>query len=170
YPPDQSYFPGAKIRLILRLEEYAASIADPKTLQNPQLLKGVVSTSASLVYQLDPTSPPGISRYVITTGGTPAAPGGPQAQSSSSDGLTQVVAGIVPHDAKLGRNGWKQGDTLDVAFRYVDLPVDPRAFRSVAIEFYLGTLSQEQFSAGLSGQAQTAPQGQTQTASPANLI
>jgi hypothetical protein len=170
YPPDQSYFPGAKLRLILRLEEYADSIVDPKAVQNPQLLKGVASTSASLVYQLDSTAPPGITRYVITTPGTDAAPGGPQAQSSSSDGLTQVVAGIIPHDAKHGRNGWKVGDTLDVTFRYVDLPVDPRAFRSVAVEFYLGTMPQEAFSSGVAGQTVNAPNGQSQDATPVNMI
>ncbi|HXQ93759.1 MAG TPA: hypothetical protein VN864_01105 [Thermoplasmata archaeon] len=170
YPSDQSYFPGAKLRLILRLEEYAGSIVDPSTLQPPQLLKGTVAQSAKLVYQVDPTAPPGITRYVVTAAGSPAAPGSPQAQSSSSDGLTQVVAGIVPHNAKLGRNGWKQGDTLDVSFRYVDLPVDPRVFRSVAVEFYLGALTQDQFSQGVAGQSQTAPQGQSQEAAPANLI
>jgi hypothetical protein len=170
YPTDQSYFPGAKIRLILRLEEYADSIVDPSTLQPPQLLKGTVSQNAPLTYQQDPTAPAGITRYVIAAAGAQAAPGGPQAQSSSSDGLTQVVAGIIPHDAKMGRNGWKQGDTLDVAFRYIDLPVDPRAFRSVAIEFYLGMLTQDQFSQGVAGQTQTATQGQTQTATPVNMV
>jgi hypothetical protein len=170
YPPDQSYFPGAKIRLILRVEEYSQSIVDPSKLQPPQLIKGTQVQAATLTYQQDPTAPPGIVRYVIASSADAAAPGGPQAQSTSSDGLTQVVAGIIPHDAKMGRNGWKQGDTLDVAFRYIDLPVDPRAFRSVAIEFYLGVLTQQQFSAGVSGQSQSVPQGQTQTAVPANMI
>jgi hypothetical protein len=170
YPPDQSYFPGAKIRLILRVEEYSTSIVDPSKLQPPQLIKGTQVQAATLTYQQDPTAPSGIVRYVITSSADAAAPGGPQAQSTSSDGLTQVVAGIIPHDAKMGRNGWKQGDTLDVAFRYIDLPVDPRAFRSVAIEFYLGVLTQQQFSAGVAGQTQSITQGQTQTAVPVNMI
>jgi hypothetical protein len=169
YPPDQSYFAGAKIRLILRMEEYAASIVDASKLQPPQLLKGVVNQGATLVYQ-QKVNAQGVTSYLITTAGAPAAPGGPQAQSSSSDGLTQVVAGIIPHDAKMGRNGWKQGDTLDVAFRYIDLPVDPRVFRSVAIEFYLGVLTQDQFSQGVAGATQTAPQGQSQSATPVNMI
>lgn len=170
YPPDQSYFPGAKIRLILRVEEYSDSIVDPSKLQAPQLIKGTQQQAATLTYQQDPTAPAGVTRYVIASSADSAAAGGPQAQSTSSDGLTQVVAGIIPHDAKMGRNGWKQGDTLDVSFRYIDLPVDPRAFRSVAIEFYLGVLTQQQFSAGVSGQTQSITQGQTQTAVPANMI
>ena len=171
YPPDQSYFPGAKIRLILRLEEYASPIVDTTKLQPPQLIVGTLSAGSTLTYQQDPTAPPGITRYVITTSGGSSTPsGGPQAQDTSKDGLTQIVAGIIPHDAKHGLNGWKEGDTLDVAFRHTDLPVDPRAFRSVAIEYYLGVLTQENFTAGVSGQPGSVPQGTTQTADPANMI
>jgi hypothetical protein len=111
----------------------------------------VLDTNASLTYVPDTSAPPGINRYVVVQKGQGAPPGSHTQVDQSSDGRTVVVGAVIPQEARLGRNGWKQGDTLDVAFRYADLPIDPRVVRACAVEFYMGTVTQADFAAGLAG-------------------
>ena len=54
------------------------------------------------------------------------------------------MAGIAPKSAKLQLNGLKQASTLDLEFSYLDAPFDPRCIRSCAIEYYFGTLTEDE--------------------------
>lgn len=77
---------------------------------------------------------------------------GPQDQSGPNDAPAVYV---LPRRAKLGRNTTREADTLELEFRYRDLPLDPRCVRSCAVNFYLGTVSANDFARGIDGSARS---------------
>ena len=87
--------------------------------------------------------------YALMASG--ASPGGPQQQTTSSDGRTFKILNIVPIKATLNRNGIRMADTLSLTLRFNDFPFDPRSLRACGIQFYLGSLSPDLFHQEVTG-------------------
>ncbi len=146
--PKQSYYPRCTLRLILRFDEFAASnnasspLRKALPLKTTKNLDGVAVQRSPLVAQLDPTAPPGVTRYVLVSPGV--APGGPQDQTASLDGNTWDVT-VIPKSASWHQNGVKEAQELDAVIKYIDCPIDPRICRAVAVELYLGCVDEDSF-------------------------
>lgn len=167
---DGTYYPSFKCRLILRFEEFGSTKVQASAPPKPTpLLKGSIDLSAPLTVQVD-TSVPGTQRYVIAQSGSQPAPGGPQGQSSSADGLTHVIAGIIPKRLTWNQNGVRAGATASMTFKYVDAPFDPRTIRACALEIYGGTVRAEDYALGVGGQTRTGNTGQVNYSEPLNVI
>ncbi len=154
--PNQTYYPAAKVRLMVRFDEFADKTAlitakSPKL--PPQLLRGQKGFRAPLEVKSDPDSPAGVNRLVLLPKqGNSTNTVSPQKQDKSGDGLTQIVGGIIPKSATLSRNGIRTADSLSLTIRFLDLPIDPRTVRSCAVQFYLGTLTEQEYARGAQGQ------------------
>lgn len=137
----QDYVPRWRVRLIIRFDEFGNySHLQAKVPAKPtKSLNGTNINRTDLVVTPDPMSPPGTTRYLLQGQGTTTFGTGQQ-QASSSDGLTQVVEGIVPMEFKWSQNGIRTADTLMFTCRLIDLPIDPRTVRSIAVVFLLGTI------------------------------
>jgi hypothetical protein len=175
------FFPGVKVRLIVRIEEYGqvTGSASPQDLTAnpilpPQIIRGVVDKRSNATYQPDQEAALtlGVTRYVIVFKSQTSAPppGSPQSVEKSSDGHTFVIGAVIPHDAKLGLNGFKEPDTLEFSLRFVDFPFDSRVFRSIAVEYYEGTVSQDDYTAGIQGQTRTTTRGQSVINEPLHVV
>jgi hypothetical protein len=139
----QSYWPGCKATFIVRFEEFGEDLGSEPPELPPQLRKGTTSTAKKLTIEsVD-------GRLELTN--AEVAPGGPQKQAASADGFTKPIAGVIPKRATLQRNGIREPDTLDLEFKWVDLPIDPAVVRSCAIELFLGCFTEEQFLEGVRG-------------------
>ena len=173
--PEQTYRPGCKIRLIIRFDEYAEKEAVVKK-QAPKvpvtLAKGVKDARGKLKVEDDPTAPVGVKRFRLVPQQGATSQGLPQKQDSSSDKLTQIVGGIIPVRANCGFNGTREADTLTCTIRYVDCPIDPRTIRAAAVEFFLGTLTENDFQAGVAGGTKSNSFGgsSARPAEPLNVI
>ena len=146
--PEQSYYPSARVRLILRLEDYG----DPKTPSPlptlPQLRSG---TGKNQDQALEVRDVDGVL-VLVQPGDDPTQLGTPHEQHASLDGYTHVIDGIVPSTAGLGLNGIRTADTLHLDLKFRDLPIDPRTVRACGIEFFLGCVAAEDFHLGMTGQ------------------
>jgi hypothetical protein len=148
---EQTYFPAAKLRFVLRFEEFGdvtVAAKAPKTLVHR--LKGTKATRGALSVQKDPDAPAGVTRFLLVPASGTAS-GGPQKEDASADGRTWVVGGIIPRTASLKNNGIRTASELKAQLKFVDLPFDPRVIRSCAVEFYLGCLAEKDFQDGQSG-------------------
>ena len=144
--PEQSYYPRCTLRLILRFDEFGndshLKLAAPKaTTKN---LDGLSVARSPLVASIDPTAPPGTTRYVLSFPGQAPAAGGPQAQTSSDDGYTFDVT-VIPKSASWMQNGIQHASTLNASIKYIDCPIDPRLVRSVGVEMLLGCVTEDAF-------------------------
>lgn len=74
---------------------------------------------------------------------------GPIERVFPDDEFEFEIPGIIPFDVTLGLNGFRQSDTLGFKVRFADFPLDPRLLRSVAVKFYLGTVTAKQSADGL---------------------
>lgn len=118
----------------------------------PQLMRGQKGFRAPLEVKPDPEAPDGSNRLVLVPKqGESKNNVSPQKQDASGDNLTQVVGGIIPKSAVLSRNGIRTADTLNLTIKFLDLPIDPRTIRSCAVQFYLGTLTEQEFAKGSQG-------------------
>lgn len=171
--PSQGYHCRWRLRLILRFAEFGQlgtlqALVPPRPTRS---LSGVDMSRGVLEVQSDPMYP---GRFVLLPPGTAAGSQqlGPQAQSSSSDNLTQAIEGIVPHEFHLGRNGLRTPSTLSVSFPFIACPIDPRTLRSAAVEFYLGTVSESQAMAQIAGVGSSSTQdgAQNTDGEPLDLI
>lgn len=156
--PLQSYYPSARVRLIVRFEDYGKGDTPepPETL--PQLRRGVKDKPKNLrVVQRDG------ALLLVGAGDNPDAIGSPQQQHRSDDGLTHVIDGIIPITAGWSQNGIRTADTLNIELEFADMPIDPRVVRSCAVQYYLGTVSADDFQRGVAGEKRT-------TAVPASSI
>jgi hypothetical protein len=152
---DMSFFPSAKIRLLLRFDEFGSTeLQSSAPLKPLNVARGNVVARNPLVANID-NSTPGVTRYVLTEGGQSSAAGGPQAQTGSSDNLTFPVVGVIPKKATWNQNGIRSADTLTGKIRYIDCPIDPRILRAIGIEYYLGTVTADEYSKGIAGQTRT---------------
>lgn len=146
--PSQDYYPRARVRLTLRLEEFG----DEDTPDPPQMPphfrkgKGIDPSLDKMVVQQDPTT---AAWYV----GSPASLSGttPQGSKASTDGRTFKIDGIKPTHLTVMKNGVRQADTCTIQIRYLDFPLDPRAVRSMAVEAYLGTITEEDYANEMNG-------------------
>lgn len=145
--PNQDYFPSARVRLLIRFEEYTDQLSTKLAGTRSNVRKG----------EGEPDVTP--------------QDGGPQEQSTSADKLTQVIDGIIPARATLSRNGIRQADTMTLEFKYADMPIDPRTLRACAVQFFLGTVRPEDFRAGLAGSTKPLSDGNKSGATiPANMV
>lgn len=155
--------PSWKVKLIVRIEEFDTGVL--KTRVPPKATKsldGLKDDGAQLEAVPDPDKP---GRFVIRRKGSSgplgqgqgpwfdpsAAPPNATAGTSSDDGLTHEIYGIIPRRFSLKRNGIRTPDELSVSLSWFDFPFDPRAIRSIAIEFFLGCLSAEEYAQGVRG-------------------
>ncbi len=141
YPPTQTYYPRAALHLALRVDEYGAEGAlraatPPKTTKN---LNGTTTQRTGLAPQIDPTAPPGVTRYVIAPAGQAASTTSPQQQTSSNDGTTFDIM-VIPRRVTWSQNGLRKASQVKATIPYLALPVDPRVMRSIAVELILGCL------------------------------
>lgn len=128
------WYPRARVLLYVRFEEYGTKPSAPTPGTKQLARKG--TGGGELKVRQDPDAPPGKTRYLLEA----EKSGG---KDSSPDGLTHVVPGVNPKNAKLQLNGLKQASTLDLEIPYLDAPFDPRTIRSCAIEFYFGTITED---------------------------
>lgn len=160
---EQSYYPSAKVRLLIRFDELGSKssvVEGAQKLVPHTVLRGTQAPRAPLVVSNDPTAPAGVTRLLLLPQGSSTSTGaGPQDQSSSSDGLTYSIAGIIPKRATIDLNGIRAADTAAIKLRGIDCPIDARAIRSCGIEVYVGTVSADDFAAGIGGQTRSASSG-----------
>jgi hypothetical protein len=148
--PIQEYYPSARVRLILRFEDYGKSGTPEPPPTPPQLRKGKKDKKGPLeVTEFDG------ALLLIAPGDNPNAVGSPQEQAISLDNLTHVIDGIIPVTASWSQNGIRVADTLNFDINFAEFPIDPRAIRSVAVQFFLGTVSAEDFQRGIDGDLRT---------------
>ncbi len=150
--PEQSYFPGAKLRLILRFDELGADDAPEPPDRPPQLRTGKGSSGSKLAVVEQS------GRLVLLgPGDLPTQQGGPQAQRTSDDLRTHAIE-VLPWRLSISRNGIRTADTMSASVRRRDLPVDPRVVRACAVQAYVGTSTQEEHSvAALDGRGRIVP-------------
>lgn len=159
-----SFRPGAKVSLVVRLEDFGATDV-PAPPDKPPHLRGGKKDKAPLEVQRDG------DRFVLAEGGSKPLPGGPQGQSASDDGRTFRIDGLIPRAASVNRNGVRTADTATVELAFDDFPVDPRVVRALGVEVYMGTLSDEEFDAGVHGTSRgDRSPGATNAAEQLNVI
>jgi hypothetical protein len=142
------FYPSWKVRLILRLEEFDQGVLKSRVPPKPSKnMKGIKDERAPLEVVDDPEVP---GRFLLKPKNAPASPN-TIAPDTSSDGLTHVIEGVIPHTFEWRQNGFRTADELKIRIRWSDMPLDPRAIRSVAVEFYLGTVTATEFAQGLRG-------------------
>lgn len=151
--PNQSYFPSARVRLLVRVEDFGNPKVPPPPFRPPHLRRGVGLTKDS-TSKLTVEFVNGVWK-LSGPGSTHNQLGSPQQQQASSDGLSVVGEGIIPSAAQLKLNGIRTASTLSVTIPFLALPLDPRAIRAVAIEYYLGCVSAEDYQRGIRGEVRS---------------
>lgn len=154
---DQSYYPGARMRLVLRFDEFGnpTRLAKPPT-KSTKVINGVKDPRAPLVATKD-TSIPGVSRFLLAPAGSTAVPPATD-QGRSADGLTFDV-NVIPKTTDWNQNGLRTADTLTAEFKYIDCPVDPRVIRACAVEYFLGTWSAADYGRNIAQGGRSASPG-----------
>jgi len=71
-----------------------------------------------------------------------------EALAPSNDGLSLFLA-IPPNELTHERNGPRTADTLSVRIAYRDLPVPPRAIRSIGVVWHADTVTPENYALGM---------------------
>ena len=147
------FFPSAKVRLRVRLEEFGTeALKDKAPAKTTPRVKGVKDDRAPLQVVPDPeSSETGRRRFILSVGTSPATTGGGSDQTKSDDGLTHEISGVIPAKASWKQNGIRTADTLTLSIRWEDMPIDPRVIRACAVQFYLGTVTQQEFAEGIAG-------------------
>lgn len=149
----QGYLPLARVKLILRLEDFGAKDVPATPKKPPHLRRGKGPDNASELQVVRD----GFGYVLRAPDEGTTAGGGPQDQTRSSDGRTFVVDDIVPANASLLRNGIRTADTLSVSVGFRDLPLDPRSLRSIGVCFYLGCVPQEDYARAAQGEILRCP-------------
>lgn len=148
--PEQSYYPRARLRLLIRFEDYGDPGTPAVPARIPTLRGGSKDTGAP--GRLKVVNNDGVLT-LVQPGTNPATGiGGPQDQTTSSDGLTHVVDGVVPISARHERNGIRLADKLTCTVSFADFPFDPRTIRACAVKYFLGCISAEDAARGAEGQ------------------
>lgn len=145
YPRDvPSYTPRAKLRIIVRLDEFSdTSKLQAKVPQkSTKNLDGVKIDRTPLMATVDPTTAADVTRFLLLPPGESATNASPQSRARSSDGRTFEFT-IVPKTMSIMLNGIRTADALKASIRYLDAPFDPNVLRAVAVEAYLGCLTDD---------------------------
>lgn len=151
--PIQTYYPSARARLIIRFEDYGAKNTPPVADKPPQVKKGFKPDTSQRLKVGRRASDGAL--VLLGPGDDPNFTGGPQGQTTSDDVRTHIVDGIIPVMATRKQNGPRTANQLSMEFAYGDLPLDPRAMRSVAVEYFLGTVTPEDFKRGIRGEVRS---------------
>lgn len=153
---DRDFFPSAKVKLNVRLEEFDRPVFDLKKLppRNATTLAPSKDKPA-----LDVVADPNIPGAFLLQSKNPSTPGTGQTQTSSADLLTYEIPGLIPKQASLGYNGVRIADTLSLTIKWTDCPIDPRCIRSASVEYYLGALTSSEFAEGARGVTRATAQG-----------
>jgi len=140
--PQQTYFPRARVELIVRFDEFGRVGTTPSPPPKPPQLRSSKGTDNKQLLSVVQEG----SAYVLRAPDATAERGGtPQQQVTSQDDRTHAIAGIIPVHATLCRNGIRTADTLSLELRFIDVPFDPRVVRSCAVNFFLGCISEEDY-------------------------
>lgn len=153
--PEQSYYPLAKARLIVRFEEFGSPVVKgdaPRKLV--QTLRGTKSSRNALEVRQDPDAPAGTKRLVLSPKSGSAD--SPQQEDKSADGLSWSIGGVVPKQASWKENGIRSANELKLVLKFVDAPFDPRAIRTCAVELYVGTIKASDYEAAMQGDEHSA--------------
>lgn len=150
--PRQSYIPRARLELIIRLEDFGdtANPVPPAPKMPPHLRSGKKKGGA---FEDKLRVEKQGSRYVLLSPSNAENKGPPQQQVKSIDQRTYRLDGIVPLRATVNRNGPRMADTLSLSLMFRDLPLDPRAIRSIAVQFWLGCITPEQLADEAAGKS-----------------
>lgn len=172
-------YPSWKARLHVRFEDYGkALISVPKSIPTINSQRGLTPRTPLVVSeQVDPDT--GIKRFVLESRASKnvSSPNqyknvfqaGPAAKETVSiDGFTFPINNVIPRTFDLKLNAYRAPDTLSLTLKWIDFPFDPRLIRSCAVDFFLGTLSPEDFAAGIGGAARY--EAKTASNAPLNLI
>lgn len=120
------YRPSCVVHLKLRFDEVLTLEVVPP----PQTLLGMTQAPA--------TAPPTTTEPLIL-------------RSSSGDQFSWVSA-RVPTALSYELPGYRQAGTFELEMPFREMPIDPRTLRAVAVEIHTGTVSDEDFAAGIRGQ------------------
>lgn len=142
-----TYYPSAKIRLAIRLEEFGSKLVDRAPKKAAKNLRGTAIDRTNLK-ATEEDAPGGGKVWRIVGPNSGARPTQPEKSALAN---TYAVRGILPVSASLKRNGVRLADTLGFQLLARDFPIDPRLVRSCAVEFFLGVVSAEEFAAGQNG-------------------
>jgi hypothetical protein len=142
----QTYYASAKAILIPRFDD---SLTGTKTPEPPkkrqQVRRGIGKDKSQAALHVEKVD----GKFVlIAPGDDPTSIGSPQQQKGPQD--HEII--VLPRSANLGHNGPKDGKRLSLEVKFRDFPIDPRTIRSCAVEFYLGTVSADDFSRGIAGE------------------
>lgn len=161
------FFPSAKLVLHARFDEFSDTSVQQSAPKKPTTaLRGIKDLRSPLVVTPDP-----IHKGVLQIGppNLPLAPGVANVTGSSDD-RTWTLLGIIPKRATWNQNGIRTADTLSCTIKFIDCPIDPRTIRSCAVEFYLGTVSADDYAKGVEGGTRTGRVGANQSIEPLNLV
>lgn len=146
--PDQSYFPTWKVRMVVRLEEFDSGVVKSRVPNKlTKNLNGITDQSTTLETVPDPENP---GRFIVQPKGGQAAQD-ELVPEASDDGLTQTITGVIPKNFSWKQAGFRTASELKLSIRWSDLPLDPRCIRSIAVSFYLGTVTELEFAQGVEG-------------------
>lgn len=146
-----SYYPSAKVVLHIRLEEYGAPLSGKPPTKSILRVKGVEDDGRSIIQvNADPSAPSGIRRFILD-----AIPKSSSfsPDATSADNRTFHVT-MIPQNATWKQNPHKTADELEFTMRADDFPFDPRILRSIAVEYFLGTIQPEDYAGGIAGLVQ----------------
>jgi hypothetical protein len=167
---DQTYYPSCKVALSIRFDEFGdTGVQQLAPAKPPTVLRGTSSQRSPLEVVQD-NSIPNTRRFAVVRKGAGVQPGSPQSPTGSADGFTRWVAGIIPKSASWSQNGVRAGDQLTLKIKFVDCPIDPRTVRAIAVQFFLGSVTADQYARGAAGETRTTTTGQTNYAEPLNVI
>lgn len=164
--PDQSYYPAWKVRLTVRLEEFGQGVLKQRLPpKEVKALNGVLD-GGEVPLKVVP-DPDNAGRYLLLP--KDASPGDQLVPDTSSDGLTHVISGVIPRHFEWKQNGFRTADELTAQIKFSDFPIDPRVIRACAIQFFLGTLTPQEYAQGMRGATRRSTFG-SGSADPLNVI
>lgn len=120
-----SYYPSCVVHLTLRFDEALTLEVPPTASSIDELLENPTNTP-------QPTTQP----LILQRG---------------DKNVVHIVA-RVPKKASIELPGYRQAGQFTLDFDFRELPIDPRTLRAVAVEIHIGSVSAEDFAAGINGQ------------------
>jgi hypothetical protein len=88
---------------------------------------------------------------ITTEGQAQAVPDAIDESRGTQDDLN-VIFSVLPRSCSIERNPLKDADTARLTFDFRDVPVDPRIVRACFVAISMGTVSADDYAAGMEGQ------------------
>ena len=166
-----TFLPSAKVKLALRFEEFSDKTKNPdgpkKNLTPPKKaaknLKGIALQRTELKVETRQNQVTGQIEYFIagpnTRGAGQKTPLSPNEVVTNSDPFSFGILGIIPKKATLGINGVHDPDTLSLTLDWKDFPIDPRTIRACGVQFYMGTVTADDYARGMRGETRAVKGG-----------